>query len=293
MIGDPFWAEIAEGVDQRASESEFSLLFGSGHGNPVQAARMLDVFFGKRVDGIVIAASAGASEATLASSAIPAVFVGWDPPLGTEVVERAATEPPEPLARELACYSGRLPYVALDDVNAGVLATAHLVEHGHRRVAFLGGPATLAMANRLIGGRIALGAAGLDFTRVVPGPDLYDESRLAALDLLAEQDRPTAIVAFNDLAAVGTIRAARELGLQVPDQLSVVGFDDIPLAELVEPPLTTVYQPKRALGAKAVDLLLDALRHGSVAASERMSGVLVERGSTAQAPRERDKARTT
>ncbi len=281
-IGDSYWAEVAEGVEERAAERDFAVIFGSGHGDPVRAARMLDVFYGKRVDGIVVATSAGVTAPSLeAASDVPAVFVGWDPPVAPELVDQAATEPPQPLVARLERRRARISHVAFDDREAGELAATHLLELGHRRIAFLGGPATLATPLRLLGGRVALATAGLDFARVLTGADTYEDARVAAKALLGERSRPTAVVAFNDIVAVGVIRAARELGVSVPGDVSVVGFDDILLAGLVEPPLTTVRQPKRELGALALDLLLRALEDGGSTARERLRGTLVERGSTA------------
>ena len=287
-IGDSYWGAVAQGAERRAAEHEFSVIFGSGDGDPVRAAHMLDVFLGKRVDGLAVATSAGADQRALRAVAdIPTVIVGWDPPVATEVIDRAASEPPGPLAAKLARRSARgLPYVSFDDRRAGEVAAAHLLELGHRRIAFLGGPATLATALRLVGGRVALEAGGRDFASVLTGFDSYDGAFTAAMQLLTRGPRATAIVCFNDVVAVGTIRAARRLGIAVPDELSVVGLDDIPIAELLEPPLTTVRQPMRDLGARAVDLLLAALQEGEPSRRSRLSGELIERASTAP-PRSR------
>lgn len=281
-IGDSYWAEVAEGIEQRAAELDFSVLLGSGHGDVLRASRMLDVFYSKRVDGIVVATSAGAAGPVLgAATQTPAVIVGWDPPVAAKVIAQAATDPPRQLVARLRRRRARLAHVAFDDSGAGELAVSHLLDLGHQRIAFLGGPATLATALRLVGGRRRLADAGLDFEHVLTGADTYEDARAAARELLGRAPGPTAVVAFNDTVAVGVIRTSRELGIAVPRELSVVGFDDIPLAELVDPALTTVRQPKRELGAHALDLLIGLLEDGAVARRERLSGELVERASTA------------
>ncbi len=152
-----------------------------------------------------------------------------------------------------------VPFVGTTNWSGGRTATRHLVELGHRRIAMISGPDhVLCCRARLDGYWSALEAAGLptDADLVVRADLSQDEGYRAAHALLARDDRPTAIFAANDLQALGVYRAARELELRIPDDLSVVGFDDLPVVAWVEPPMTTVHQPLTEMAAAATELAL-------------------------------------
>ena len=201
--------------------------------------------------------------------------------------------------------SAEIPHVAADPAGAcdpetlcvgvtnwqgGADATRHLLELGHRRIAAIAGPPVLESArSRVEGFRSAMHQAGCPVA-----PDLVvvalfsrEEGYAAARTLLDRADPPTAIVAGNDEQAIGVLQAAHERGLRVPDDLSVVGFDDIPIAQWLDPPLTTVEQPLAAMAATAMRMLV---RHIAVGATEprraELATRLVVRKSTA-APRAR------
>ncbi len=152
-----------------------------------------------------------------------------------------------------------VPFVGATNWSGGRAATRHLTELGHRRVAMISGPQdVLCCCARLDGYRSALRAAGLPVDPdLVAYADLTrEDGRAAAGGLLALPDRPTAIFAANDLQALGVYQAARELGLSIPGDLSVVGFDDLPVVAWVEPPLTTVHQPLTEMAVAATELAL-------------------------------------
>jgi DNA-binding LacI/PurR family transcriptional regulator len=152
-----------------------------------------------------------------------------------------------------------VPFVGATNWAGGRSATRHLIELGHRRVAMIAGPdRVLCCRARLDGYRSALEAADLPVDpALIPRADLtLRDGRAAALGLLGMADRPTAIFACNDLQALGVYQAARELGLRIPADLSVVGFDDLPVTALVDPPLTTVHQPLTEMAAAATELAL-------------------------------------
>jgi LacI family transcriptional regulator len=137
--------------------------------------------------------------------------------------------------------------------------TAHLIAQGHRRIGFVGGSKRFATsARRLVGYRAALDAAGIRFDATLVSSGDYDfaSGSKAADKLLALPIAPTAIFASSDDMAAGVLAAAHRLGLDVPGQLSVAGFDDTDLAAVVWPPLTTIRQPVRDLAYAATDLLL-------------------------------------
>jgi LacI family transcriptional regulator len=287
-IRDSYWAEVAAGIEPTAAEAGFGVLIASGYGDPVRAEQTLHVLLGNRVDGIIVTASAGVAEPRLARAMeLPTVVVGLDPPVGTLELEGARSAPIHTLveAAEGHRLGAGLSQVGLDDLDAGRLAAQHLVELGHRRIAFMAGPPTLATVLRAGGVRSALEEAGLALSGVFSGGDTVQQGRDAGLQLLAGQRDFTAVVAFNDLLATGVTRAARTLGLDVPGQLSVVGFDDVVLASLVEPALTTVRAPKHEMGARATELLLGQMQGGAESRRELLQGSLVVRDSTAPPPR--------
>jgi LacI family transcriptional regulator len=167
----------------------------------------------------------------------------------------------------------------------GLAATKHLVDLGHERIAIITGPTELLCSRaRLDGYRAALERAGLsvDDRLVRPGDFRVKAGYEQAKVLLTLNKRPTAIFAGNDLSALGVLRAAREAGFRVPEDLSVVGFDDIPLAEWSTPSLTTVRQPLTEMAAVAVRILVEtAASGGSLKRRVELATDLVVRESTA------------
>jgi DNA-binding LacI/PurR family transcriptional regulator len=129
--------------------------------------------------------------------------------------------------------------------------------------------------------RTILEQTGLTLSSVSYGGDTFEQGCAAGVDLFRNDREFTAIIAFNDLLAAGVVRAARTLGIDVPGQVSVVGFDDITLAGLLEPALTTVRAPKYEMGARAMELLFEHMRSEGRMHWELLSGSLVVRESTA------------
>lgn len=158
---------------------------------------------------------------------------------------------------------GDVPTVEADSFQGGRQATSHLIELGHRRIALISGrPDLRSAAAREAGYRRALQDAGLPFDPDLVGVGNFDPEVVqpVATALLARSDRPTAVFAANDISALSVIRVAADLGLSVPGDLSVVGFDDIPEAARATPALTTVRQPLQSLGGLAAELLTARLR---------------------------------
>jgi LacI family transcriptional regulator len=177
-----------------------------------------------------------------------------------------------------------LPTVDSDNLRGARLATEHLLGLGHRRIAMLTGRPDLQSAQlREQGYRLALVAAGvpIDEDLVQVGAYVPTVSADAARRLLGTPDRPTAVFAANDLSAIATIEVAAELGLRVPEDLSVVGFDNIPDSALSTPSLTTVNQPIHEMGRRAVNLLIDLIRGESIESTHiTLATSLVVRQST-------------
>ncbi|WBP84702.1 LacI family DNA-binding transcriptional regulator [Kitasatospora cathayae] len=178
-----------------------------------------------------------------------------------------------------------VPAVGTTNWDGGLAATRHLLDLGHRRIGLIAGPARMMCSRaRADGYRAALDMAGIPYDpELVREGDFHHESgRRLGLELLRLPDRPTAVFAGNDLQALGLYEAARELGLRIPEDLSVVGFDDLPLARWVGPPLTTVRQPLTEMAETATRLVIDlarGVRPGTLRVDLATS--LVERSSTA------------
>jgi LacI family xylobiose transport system transcriptional regulator len=182
---------------------------------------------------------------------------------------------------------GTVPSVGATNWNGGVAAAQHLLELGHRRIAVIGGPAKSLIARaRLEACRAAMDAEGvvLDERLVRTGRFFFEDGLASARELLALPDPPTAVLCGNDLQALGVYEAARQAGLRIPDDLSVIGFDDLDCSNWCGPPLTTVRQPFEEMAAAAARLIL-AFAAGETPQSRiELSTTLVVRGSTA-APR--------
>jgi DNA-binding LacI/PurR family transcriptional regulator len=177
------------------------------------------------------------------------------------------------------------PSVGATNWNGGLTATRHLLSLGHRRIAVIGGPAGILCSRaRVDGFRAAMDEAGvpIDPSLVSRGAFQVDEGIATGRALLARPDRPTAIITGNDLQALGVYQAAREARLHIPEDLSVVGFDDLPVARWVGPPLTTVRQPLIEMAEAAAELALELARGGEPAQTRvELATELVVRESTA------------
>jgi DNA-binding LacI/PurR family transcriptional regulator len=283
--GDSFWGEVTEGLEERAVERGFTLLLGLAHADPERERAVLRLFVEKRVDGIVIGGPALAPDSWFESAASrqPLVLVSW----------YAANEPQEfelalrrPVAESIAMAAETPPagpwfgHISVDDVAGAADLVRHLVSLGHERIGLIAGPPLRPARLRLLGFRLALEEAGLEPGPILSCEESFEAGHVAAVELLSAPDRPTALVAYNDIIAIGAMRGARSIGLDVPGDVSITGFDDIEFASYVDPPLTTSRQPKREMGRRAVELLLDAVDGRGGLVRETLPADLVVRGST-------------
>lgn len=264
-----FFAELARRLERQAGEHGYSLLLCNSQEDVEREATHLSVLRNQRVDGIIlVAADATGMSVPTDLDGIPVVALDRVPP----------------------DWGG--DSVRTDARRGGALAVEHLLGLGHRRIGFIHGPRRLAHAQeRLEGGLGALRAAG-----IVPPPEWQRPSgfdfaggREAARALLALPMQPTALCCSNDAMAVGALAGLHALGLRVPDDVSVTGFDDVPLAQFAIPALTTVTQPYDAMAATALTTLLERVAEASAGrppGSPRCRTLdigLVVRGSTGPA----------
>lgn len=266
-IADPFWADVLHGAEGAARPSGIGVLLSSAYQDPAQELVAIERFYQHRVDGILIADSRlGARDAARLTTA----------PVPTVLVNSQVDEPREGLRA-----------VSIDDYAGARLATEHLLGLRHRAIGFLGvGNRPRSNRRRSEAYRSALVDAGItpqDAWIALPEASDVSLDDAAVGEALLPRllaAGVTAICCYNDMVAVGVLVACRTRGLVVPDDLSIVGFDDVPLARYVAPPLTTIHQPRAELGARAMALLLDLLG-GEAGEDAVITPTLVVRGSTA------------
>ena len=240
-IANPFFPEIVKAADDRARELGYSILLGTAAYDERRAMHYLDLMADRRVDGMIVASSQLAEEgwAWLVASPVPVVVANAEP-VGVPVT-----------------------VITSDNVGASRLAVDHLVGLGHRRIGYLRGPqAYTAAVPRIDGFHAACADAGLDpaDTPVIGGEADVESGYRGAGELLASHPGVTAIYCYNDLTAIGVLRCLRDAGRRVPEDISVVGLDDIAAASWTAPSLTTVAQQKAEMGRLAVERVVAALQ---------------------------------
>ncbi len=246
-LSDPYIASVMKGLEAASHGAGYQRLVASTQGDADREIEMVRMLLGHNVAGLIILSSRAqeAYRELLAQLDVPIVFVN-------------------------SLHTGERVYnVATDNEYGGWMATQHLIQQGHSRIAYLGGPARgRSQIARAAGYRRALEEGGLIFDegRVISGEGDIRSGREALHWWLNQPDsqRPTAIFCYNDLSALGLLSEAYQQGVAIPDQLSVMGFDNVPMAEISIPPLTTVEQRTQELGRLAVDSLLNALNNKPV-----------------------------
>ncbi|HVF40961.1 MAG TPA: LacI family DNA-binding transcriptional regulator [Gemmatimonadaceae bacterium] len=258
---NPFFADVVSSAERVATQEGYAvLLCEAGDGNP---AKYLDALHARIIDGVII-------------DAVGASSVHADLLDRTNVV--LIDQPP-----------GIWPGIATDAESAGAQAADHLIGLGHRRIAFIG-PAIDAHAFRMrergFWNRLRANAISLPSEYLVRANATAQDGRAAMRVLLGIDPRPTAVFCVNDVIAIGALKAALAARLKVPEEISVVGCDDIELAQLVTPELTTVKVPARELGGRAARLLIRTIE--GKAPEKRLTRLLpvelVKRGTSGPAP---------
>ena len=240
-VANPFFSDVARGAEHVAYAEGYNVFLCNTEEDPQRELAVLRSLEGQRVDGVVLCSSRLDDRELRSVVARHSVAV---------LVNRRLESEGEP---------DRIGVVLLDDVAGGRIAAQHLLDGGHQAVGFVAGPpASRSGRWRAAGYSAALADAGLSGNPawMVHCPADVDGGHQAAGNLLARQPELTALFCYNDLVAVGALQACADLGRRVPDDVAVVGFDDITLAALVTPPLTTCRVPRYELGAQAMQLLL-------------------------------------
>ncbi|MGA7437682.1 MAG: LacI family DNA-binding transcriptional regulator [Luteibacter sp.] len=257
-ISNPFFSEVIRGIEQVAYETGYSVLLGETQSNLVREQAYADMVAARQADGIV----------TMFHRIPNIPFEGRLPVVNAcEYVKDSA-----------------ISSVYIDNVAAATNAVNYLVTLGHREIAFIAGPASSPICvDREQGYHLALERAGLTFNPALTAVgDFSIEAGERAIELFLSQGHPfSAVFCSNDEMAIGAMRALISRGLRVPEDVSVVGFDDIRFSRYTSPSLTTVAQPKNALGREAMTMLIELLNDPEVPPRKRvLSAELVVRGST-------------
>ena len=260
---NPFFASLARQIEDAGFVAGYTVILCNSDGSAEKEERYLSVLMAKQIDGLIFAGSSDHAR----------VFAHLSPDVPAVLLDRDI-------------HSVSVDSVLVDHDHGGYLAGRYLVGLGHSKIGAIGGPRDSSSSPARLHGFVrALHEAGLELPRasVVDSDYHFAGGRLAMERLMGQAPEITAVFACNDLMAMGAITALRARGLRVPDDMSMVGFDDIPYAVTTWPPLTTIAQPVEKIGMRAVSLLLERL--GEPAAPSRrevLAPVLVERESCAR-----------
>jgi len=238
---NPFFSDVARGVEDAVQDFGGVVLLGNSAGDETRERRYIELFEQQRVRGVLVAPVSDAAPAVSALTrlGIPVVFL-----------DRHAED---------SAYSS----VSVDDVNGGRIAASHLLARGHRRLAFVGGPSSLRQVrDRREGAEAVIEAVEDAVLLAISTQGLTAAAgRQAAEDLVMfpPEHRPTAVFAGNDLTAIGLLQGLTAYGLRVPDDVAIVGYDDIEFAGTAAVPLSSIRQPRAELGRRGAELLFEEI----------------------------------
>lgn len=234
-----FFSEVIRGIDLAARRSNYHVILSSSHNDRSEFVGAMRAMRG-RVDGVII----------------------MSPDIDAQTLMANLPDSHPVVLLNCALRGGAFDSVNIDNTRGARAIVRHLVSHGHKRIAIISGaPRNVDGHERKLGYRAALREASIDRnTRwEAPGNFTEDSGFEAMRALLKQRSRPTAVFAANDSMAIGALSALREAGVQVPEEIAVAGFDDIPIARHINPPLTSVHVPIAELGERATEKLVGAL----------------------------------
>lgn len=261
-VSNPYYADIIRGIEDCAFENGFQILLSISSENREREWGIIEQFRSLRVEGVLLMPSYESRELirTIADLSIPCVLIN----------------------RRYMGYE--IPFVMPDNVNGIRLAVSHLVHKGHERIGFLNGhPGSMTSQIRYNAFTESMRESGIDIAQC---PTVMCAGSCASayektLELLQTNPTITALLCFSDLLAFGAYKAIQEIGRKIPENIAVIGFDDIELASIVTPPLTTVQIPRYEMGQTAMKQLLKTMNKESVStAGEYLPIQLIVRGSS-------------
>lgn len=262
-ISDPFLGEVVDGIEKVALAHGYSLLLSNGRADPEQEIAVLRLFKERRVDGVLVIATRMSSLYLdqLRRFDVPIILINnLNPIAGDEKIRS----------------------ISIDNLGGARMGVEHLIRLGHRRIAYITDEqGDQSNRDRKAGYRSALLEAGVSFDpeMIMPGDETPEAGMRAVERLISKRRKFTAIFCYNDRSAIGALKAARQAGLRVPEDVSVLGFDDIFLASYLD--LTTVRQPKFEMGGLAMEMMLKLVQGEGVVTNITLPGTLIIRASTA------------
>lgn len=239
-IDNPYYAEVVAGARAAANKKGYSVQIGTSEGDPEAEKRLVDVFRAKDIDGLII---------------IPVLSKQADLSYVFELNRRNI---PFVLLEEVRGIQASV--IDVDNVDASKRAVKYLIDVGHKKIVHFAGPGySMHSEERVEGVRRAYSESSLVFSDeiIVPaGAHLADGYKAGKAYFARKENRPTGVTCYNDLVAIGLMRALNELGVRVPEDVSVIGYDDIEILEYLPTPLTSIRVPKYEMGHRAAELLI-------------------------------------
>jgi LacI family transcriptional regulator, repressor for deo operon, udp, cdd, tsx, nupC, and nupG len=264
-LANTFFSKILRGIEETLFEAGYGMIISDLDGSPEKEAHFAAFTAAGRVDGAVL----------LNGHLFGQSREGEGQPARITIPLVALCE---------AIPGADIPQIEIDNRAAASRMTQHLASLGHRRIAYVSGPANnILERERFQGFKDGLEAAGLPYdpALILPGDYTIEAGVRAGHDLVARSTRPTAVFCTSDEMAIGLMRTLFSAGLRIPEDISVAGFDDIEFAAVAEPSLTTIHQPRRELGQAAASALIDLLQGRSSPKRIRLETELVIRDSVA------------
>ncbi|EEY9906281.1 DNA-binding transcriptional regulator CytR [Escherichia coli] len=265
-ICDPFFSEIIRGIEVTAANHGYLVLIGDCAHQNQQEKTFIDLIITKQIDGMLLLGSRLPFDAS---------------------IEEQRNLPPMVMANEFAPEL-ELPTVHIDNPTAAFDAVNYLYEQGHKRIGCIAGPEEMPLCHYRLQGYVqALRRCGImvDPQYIARGDFTFEAGSKAMQQLLDLPQPPTAVFCHSDVMALGALSQAKHQGLKVPEDLSIIGFDNIDLTQFCDPPLTTIAQPRYEIGREAMLLLLDQMQGQHVGSGSRlMDCELIIRGSTRALP---------
>jgi LacI family transcriptional regulator, repressor for deo operon, udp, cdd, tsx, nupC, and nupG len=247
-ITNTFFSKVLRGIEHVAIENGYQVLLGDTGNNIERERGYLNILRQKKADGMILLTAR----------------------LEPHLLEEIASEFPVVLACEYL-EGSTIPTVSIDNISSARKATEHLIHLGHRRIGFISGPLNVILSrDRLKGFRQAMAQHGISVESylIQEGDFSFESGYNMMMKFLALDQPPTAVFAANDEMAIGAIKAIKSKGLRVPDDISIVGFDDIQFASIYEPALTTISQPMFEIGKKAMELLIKLINKDKLEKSQ-------------------------
>jgi LacI family repressor for deo operon, udp, cdd, tsx, nupC, and nupG len=239
-ISNIFFSKVLKGIEVVAREQEYQILLGNTDNMIERELEYLNLLRQRKADGVILLTARA----------------------NRKYIEELSLKYPLVLACEYI-EGSNIPTVSIDNISSARRATEYLISLGHRRIGYVSGPMNVILnRDRLKGYKQALATNGIELESILvqEGDYSFDSGYKLAMKYFSLENPPTALFSANDEMAIGCVKAAKAMGLRVPEDLSIVGFDNIRTSQIVEPAITTVAQPMYEIGEKAMLLLLGLIK---------------------------------